>query len=61
MAYALQGSAPTMTGSRHTLIYVAASSNCLRKSAIRDQQMALVIPLATFRLWRGFWHKAAIL
>ena len=61
MAYAPRGSAPTVAGSRNALISVADSSTRLWVTAIRDWWTALVAPLATFRLWRGFWRKVAIL
>ena len=50
-----------MSGYRHVPISVAASFDCLRESAIKDRQTALVSPLATFRLWWGFRRKAALL
>ena len=59
MAYTLQGSASPVEGSIHSPISVAASSACLRESAIRDRRTALVSLLATLRPWRGFCCKAA--
>ena len=45
------GSKPTMEGSIHATISVAASSNLLQESAISDRQTALVIPLTMLQLW----------
>ena len=61
MTYAPQGSSPTVEGSRHAPIYVSTPFARLWESAIRYQRMVLVRPLVTFRLWRGFRRKDALL